>query len=79
MTGINSENYESCVRDFYVYLPDEFRGIFVNDAVYHKKRYLELLSRSYGRKVLELGSDKPFITHFLRQLHPVDSVNQHGR
>ncbi len=70
MTRINSDNYKSCVSDFYAYLPDEVRSIFVDDATYHKKRYLEMLGRSYGHRVLELGSDKPFITHFLRQTHP---------
>lgn len=64
-----TENYEACVRDFYDYLPSDVKDIFINDAIYHKKRYLEMLQRSYGRRVLELGSDKPFITHFLRHVH----------
>jgi len=63
------QNYEQCTQDFYKYLPDDVKDIFVNDAIYHKKRYLEMLQRSYGRRVLELGSDKPFITHFLRNIH----------
>lgn len=70
MTRIDSHNYKSCVHDFYAYLPDEVRDIFVDDAIYHQKRYLEMLGRNYGPRVLELGSDKPFITHFLRQIHP---------
>lgn len=65
-----SSRYESVVREFYAYLPDDVRSIFVDDAIYHRERYLELLGRTYGARVLELGSDKPFITHFLRELHP---------
>lgn len=63
-------DYEGVARDFYSYLPDNVREIFIGDAIYHKARYIELLKRSYGPRVLELGSDKPFISHFLRQLHP---------
>ncbi len=63
-------DYEGLTRRFYAYLPDEVREIFVNDAIYHRLRYVEMLKRSYGPRVLELGSDKPFITHFLRTLHP---------
>ena len=42
----------------------------VADALYHRTRYLDLLSQSYGDEVVELGSDKPFVTHYLRALHP---------
>lgn len=63
-------DYENVAKGFYAYLPDDVRDIFINDAIYHRARYIELLSRSYGHRVLELGSDKPFISHFLRQLHP---------
>lgn len=63
-------NYEGVARDFYSYLPESVREIFIGDAIYHQARYIELLKRTYGPRVLELGSDKPFISHFLRQLHP---------
>jgi len=62
-------SYGECVEKFYAYLPDEVRSIFVNDAHYHRVRYLDLLSFRYGASVVELGSDKPFITHFLRELN----------
>ncbi|NRF66817.1 class I SAM-dependent methyltransferase [Aquincola sp. S2] len=67
--SLTSDNYEESARTFYAYLPDEVRDIFVNDALYHKSRYLELLNRSYGARILELGSDKPFISHYLRTTH----------
>jgi len=65
-----STDYEGLVRRFYAYLPIEVREIFINDAIYHRLRYAEMLERTYGRRILELGSDKPFITHFLRVLNP---------
>lgn len=64
------QDYRGVATEFYAYLPDDVRQLFIDDAVYHQKRYLEMLSRPYGSRVLELGSDKPFISHFLRQLHP---------
>lgn len=63
-------DYEGEAQRYYAYLPSEVREIFVGDAIYHKARYLEMLARPYGDRVLELGSDKPFISHYLRELHP---------
>ena len=64
------QGYEGEVARFYEFLPADVRDIFVNDAIYHKTRYLDMLSQKFGHDVVELGSDKPFITHFLRTLHP---------
>lgn len=69
------QNYEDSAAQHYAYLPDDVRRIFIDDAIYHKARYLELLSRPYGERVLELGSDKPFISHFLRTLHPTSTFD----
>lgn len=68
------EAYEQAASTFYDYLPAELRPVFVNDAIYHKKRYMDLLSRSMGRRILELGSDKPFISRFLREVCPGATV-----
>jgi SAM-dependent methyltransferase len=62
-------NYEEYVEEFYQYLPKN-KEVFINDALYHKKRYLDMLQLPLGNRVLELGSDKPFITHCLRKLYP---------
>jgi SAM-dependent methyltransferase len=67
---LNPDHYEAEVRTFYAYLPEEVRELFIGDALYHRERYLEMLDRPYGARVLELGSDKPFISHFLRVLNP---------
>lgn len=64
-----NEHYQDIVTDFYSFLPEEFRGLFSKDAGYHRKRYLDLLNRTYGKNVVELGSDKPFITHCLKMIH----------
>ena len=29
-------DYEGATRDFYAYLPDDVRDIFIGDAIYHK-------------------------------------------
>jgi SAM-dependent methyltransferase len=62
--------YEESATAFYEYLPADVRDIFIGDARYHKARYLDCLALSFGHDVIELGSDKPFITHYLRTLHP---------
>ena len=65
-----ASTYEQSATAFYEYLPADIRDIFVGDARYHKARYLDCLARNFGHDVIELGSDKPFITHYLRTLHP---------
>ncbi len=68
-------HYEERVREFYAYLPDEVRDIFVGDALYHRTRYLDLLAQPFGGQIVELGSDKPFLTHHLRTLNPQSEVH----
>ncbi len=63
-------SYEAAVEAFYAYLPDDIRGIFVNDAIYHKRRYLDMLRQDLTGVVVELGSDKPFISQALRSAFP---------
>jgi len=67
-------DYEGFVRRFYAFLPDGPREVFSDDAVYHRRRYLDLLRVEVGARLLELGSDKPFISHCLRVLHPGTSI-----
>lgn len=62
--------YVETATAFYQYLPDDVRPTFVGDAVYHQKRYLDMLGQPMGASVLELGSDKPFISHFIREVNP---------
>lgn len=68
-------DYAAQARAFYSYLPDEHRATFVDDAIYHQKRYLDMLGRRCGDGVLELGSDKPFISHFIRRLNQQAAVH----
>lgn len=63
-------SYGNYLKQFYQYLPDEHRDIFINDGLYHKLRYLDMLQISFGTDVVELGSDKPFISHCLRIVNP---------
>lgn len=73
-----SNAYEKTAGDFYEYLPEHLRALFVSDAIYHRKRYMDMLALEMGNHILELGSDKPFISHFVRQVCPdaiVDTVS----
>ena len=45
------------------------------NALFHKIRYLELLSRPWRGRILDVGNDKPFLTYFLRALNPDASFN----
>ncbi|MFO1316092.1 MAG: methyltransferase domain-containing protein [Burkholderiales bacterium] len=63
-------HYEERVREFYAYLPADVKDLFIGDALYHKVRYLDMLSQPFGAEIVELGSDKPFITHHLRTMNP---------
>jgi SAM-dependent methyltransferase len=70
-----STRYSESAKEFYDYLPAELRSTFVDDAIYHRQRYLDMLGLPMGERVLELGSDKPFISHFIRTLHPHAEVH----
>lgn len=59
-------HYRSLVTEFYAFLPDDIRQLFIDDALYHQKRYQDMLSLALEGEVIEVGSDKPFITHMLR-------------
>lgn len=58
--------YRDSVVDFYAFLPADLRQLFIDDALYHQRRYQDILSLELGREIIEVGSDKPFITHMLR-------------
>lgn len=40
------------------------------NALFHRIRYLELLSRPWPGRVLDVGNDKPFLSYFLRRFNP---------
>jgi len=63
-------DYDAIARAFYAPFPEWARQTFAEDAIYHRDRYLDMLGRVYTGGVLEVGSDKPFISYFLRRLHP---------
>jgi SAM-dependent methyltransferase len=65
-----SKTYEAHVDAFYAYLEEGPRKIFVDDARYHKRRYLDMLTLPLRGRVVEAGSDKPFITHAIRTSFP---------
>lgn len=40
------------------------------NALFHKRRYVDLLSRPWPGNVLDVGNDKPFLSFFLRWFNP---------
>ena len=40
------------------------------NAIFHKIRYLDLLSRRWQGRVLDVGNDKPFLSYFLKRFNP---------
>lgn len=70
-----SSDYEGAAREFYKYLPADIIDVFLGDAIYHRMRYMDMLSQEYGDRILELGCDKPFISHFVRQSQPNAEVS----
>ncbi len=69
-----SAHYREIATAFHDNLREDLKPIFIEYAVYHQKRYLDRLSVPLGERLLELGSDKPFISHFLRTLNPGTEV-----
>lgn len=72
---INSANvevlrsrYEEISSRFHSYL--SFGAVEQHqNAIYHKKRYLDILSKTWSGKVLDVGNDKPFLSYFLRSFN----------
>ncbi len=62
------DNFHHLNLKFHSFFEQPHRDVFIKDAQYHKDRYLDLFSRSFSGKVLDVGNDKPFLSFFLRRL-----------
>jgi SAM-dependent methyltransferase len=73
LSSINIEvvklHYDAISKEFHSLLDINKESQEAN-AQFHKQRYLELVSREWKGKVLDIGNDKPFLSFLLRQLHP---------
>jgi SAM-dependent methyltransferase len=62
-------NYELVSREFHEHFTVGAEDQHQN-AVFHKIRYLELLTKKWTGRTLDVGNDKPFLSFFLRKFNP---------
>jgi SAM-dependent methyltransferase len=62
------KDYEAISRAFHSHFTCDSEYHHQN-ARFHKIRYLDLLSRNWNGRVLDLGDDKPFLSYFLKQFN----------
>jgi SAM-dependent methyltransferase len=62
--------YESFVERFHDHFDHHQRPSQVANAIYHKSRYLELISFGWLGNVLDVGNDKPFLAYYLAKFNP---------
>jgi SAM-dependent methyltransferase len=65
-----AEKYDDLATRFHSHFPEYMTANSVANANYHKWRYLALFEEKLGRKVLDVGNDKPFLTFYLEMLFP---------
>lgn len=64
------ERYGDIVEAFHEHFIPQVRPPNVENAHYHKSRYLDLLTRPWQGRVLDVGDDKPFLSYFLKKFRP---------
>jgi SAM-dependent methyltransferase len=65
-------NYEEIATEFHELL-EANKEAQQQNAIFHKKRYLELVAKEWRGNVLDIGNDKPFLSFLLRRLNPCAS------
>lgn len=65
-----SQQYEAVNEIFHSHFSVQLRANFVENARYHKDRYLDLLSKTFETRVVDVGNDKPFLSFFLKKFNP---------
>ena len=64
------DNYEDYVEAFHRHFHPEQRPHHVENALYHKARYLDLVEHGWLGQVIDVGNDKPFLSYFLEYFNP---------
>jgi hypothetical protein len=62
-------HYDDISREFHDLLDIDNEAQEANSQ-FHKQRYLDLISKEWQGKILDIGNDKPFLSFLLRQLNP---------
>ena len=65
-----ARDYDAISVRFHSYFSEGIRMHFIENAAYHKSRYLDLLATTFTGAVLDIGNDKPFTSYFLRSFNP---------
>lgn len=68
--GDFQDNYETFVEVFHRHFDEAQRANYTENALYHKARYVELISRAWNGKILDVGNDKPFLSYYLSHFSP---------
>lgn len=63
------ERYTELSAAFHRHFADP-GGYHHDNALFHRIRYLDLLSRPWQGRVLDVGNDKPFLSYWLQQFNP---------
>lgn len=64
------DNYEQYVEAFHRHFVAELRPHHIENALYHKARYLHLIGYGWTGQVIDVGNDKPFLSYFLKHFNP---------
>jgi SAM-dependent methyltransferase len=60
--GAIIDGYEEAVEAFHAHFEPHFARNNIENALYHKQRYIFILQQEYTGRVLDVGNDKPFLT-----------------
>jgi SAM-dependent methyltransferase len=60
------DNYENYAEAFHRHFHPEQRPHYLENAFYHKTRYIELVEHGWQGNVIDVGDDKPFLSYFLK-------------
>lgn len=67
--------YDELVSAFHAHFSASHRTNFVENARYHKWRYIEICKETNEGVVLDIGNDKPFLSFFLKMLSPTARIS----
>src|SRR5258708_5736171 len=63
------ENYQAINERFHSYVAPQNRASSIENARYHRDRYIDILRKNFTGSILDVGNDKPFLSFFLREFN----------
>ncbi|MGU3417779.1 methyltransferase domain-containing protein [Methylobacterium sp. D54C] len=61
--------YDELAVKFHRHFDDSLQESGIQNAMYHKWRYIELCKEGLSGTVIDIGNDKPFLSYYLHQLN----------